>query len=284
MGENSKIEWTDCTDNIIVVKGGGWWCRKISPGCENCYAAALNQSSYFGGNKLPYTGQPPELELRRDILAKWARQTRPRKHFVASMTDVFGDWVPEEWSMQMLDAMEGAPRQTFQVLTKRPDVARARIRAWLEVWGWQKLPDNIWIGTTVEDQTRAEQRIPELMSIPARVRFLSCEPLLSRLDLGPLWHAYGAPEWVICGGESGCKARPMHPMWARDLLRFCEGWKVPFFFKQWGEWTPGYYGGGLQSLNMEGFSGEPVPVSRVGKKQAGRALDGREWSEFPATS
>lgn len=320
MGAKTGIEWTDCTDNIIVVKSGGWFCVKISPGCWHCYAEALNQSTYFGGNKLPYSGKPPELLLRRDILARWARQTRPRKHFVASMTDVFGEWVPPEWAFEFLDAMTAAPRQTFQVLTKRPAVARLYIAEWLKVRQRERLPDNIWMGATVEDQTRANERIPELVAIPARVRFLSCEPLLSEVDLtiyskfgwwspltgeqvtGSSQHHDGPRiHWVIAGGESGKHARPMHPEWARSLRDQCLAAKVPFFFKQWGEWTEPLEEredigpdeteeltqlamsgkrGNSSSLTWDEMRGARL-MARVGKRLAGRMLDGREWSEFP---
>lgn len=306
MGAKSKIEWTDCTDNIIVVKGGGWWCRKISPGCENCYAAALNQSSFFGGNKLAYTGQPPELELRREVMAGWARQTKPRKHFVSSMTDVFGEWVPPEWAFEMLDAMTAAPRQTFQVLTKRPGVARRYIAAWLKERGRDRLPDNVWMGTTVEDQTRAEERIPELIGIPARVRFLSCEPLLGPVDLsrealkivtlceGTGQYRTGVRiHWVIAGGESGNRARPMHPAWVRSLrdqcVKVCNAARVPFFFKQWGEWRhcdemPSWEYAAACSRNCRHVAGPGNGFLFVGKHKAGRTLDGREWSEFPTSA
>lgn len=121
---DSSIEWTDVTDNIIAAvdeHGGqrGWWCRKISPECLNCYAEVLNQSDYFNGNKLRYAGEPPVLKLREDIIDGWARQRKSRKHFVASMTDVFGEWVPQSWIFRFLDGMWRAPLQIFQVLTKR---------------------------------------------------------------------------------------------------------------------------------------------------------------------
>ncbi len=314
----SQIQWTDDTDNIIVVKGGGWWCRKISDGCKNCYAAKLNQSSYFGGNKLPYSGKPPELELRRALMAGWARQTRPRKHFVASMTDVFGEWVKFEWVRAMLDAMGAAPRQTFQVLTKRTQGMGRDIRCWLVLRGLEKLPENIWIGTSVENQATADERIPELLKIPAAVRFLSVEPMLSAVQLHgrvskdspcPKTDLLGRFEgggpnlidWIICGGESGPNARPMHPEWARDLRDQCQKTGVPFFFKQWGEWVSeqhcrNYIGdcsemiavsGHWQVMDRSGrhpvpnFDGPTVSMVRVGKKKAGRLLDGREWSEFP---
>src|SRR5262245_55416460 len=119
MGE-TNIEWTDVTDNIIVAEGGGWWCRRISPGCDHCYAEEINQNPFFGGNKLPYRGASPALKLREEIIGGWARQKKSKKHFVASMTDIFGEWVPREMVFKFLDGMLRAPRQTFQLLTKRP--------------------------------------------------------------------------------------------------------------------------------------------------------------------
>src|SRR4051812_21118329 len=106
---STAIQWTDETDNIIVAQDGGWWCRKISVGCTNCYAAKLNQSSYFHGNKLPYSGEAPPLKLRTELIESWARQRKAKKHFVASMTDVFGEWVPREWQYTMLDGARNAP-------------------------------------------------------------------------------------------------------------------------------------------------------------------------------
>lgn len=242
----SSIEWTDVTDNIIAVEGGGWWCRKISPGCANCYAARLNQNTFFGGNKLAYSGEVPPLFLRREICDAWARQRVPKKHFVASMTDVFGEWVPQEWVSYFLDAMAAAPLQTFQVLTKRPEHAYRMIKVWLADRMLSELPENIWIGTSLESQAVAEYRVGWLLGMPAKVRFLSCEPLLGILDLS-LWaqrfvHSPSGNEgwripglhWVICGGESGSKARPMADVWARSLRAQCLMAGVPFFMKQMG--------------------------------------------------
>ena len=318
--KNSPIEWTGDTDNIIVVEGGGWWCRMISPGCANCYAARLNRNTFYGGNHLPYTGQPPKLLLRRDIIDGWQRQTRPRKHFVASMTDVFGEWVEREWIFYFLDGMAAAPLQTFQVLTKRPAVAAREIAAWLDARGRFDLPPNIWIGTSVEDQTRAQERIFHLLQIRAAVRFLSCEPLLGPLNLvqgyrdpdpedsgwkNPLT-GYGMCDgmneptlgsridWVSCGGESGPGARPMHPAWARSLRDQCEAAGVAFFFKQWGDWKPAddidgpitrlvFPAGVPSGPNNPDWHNWPDgwKSARVGKKAAGRLLDGREHNQFP---
>ena len=260
----TNIEWTDETDNIIVVEGGGWWCRMCSEGCANCYAARLNQSDYFKGNHLPYTGEPPKLILKRDLLASWARQTKPRRHFVASMTDVFGDWVPFEWCVEFLDAMTAAPRQTFQVLTKRANLMRIAVNAWLELRGLKRVPPNIWLGVSVETQMWALKRIPDLLGIPC-TRFLSCEPLLEAVDIEPFVHfsprskvcpkclfgtngeddlfcpndgtALGPDpriDWVILGGESGPGARPSNLLWHESLVLQCTSAGVPVFVKQMG--------------------------------------------------
>jgi len=288
---STNIEWTDVTDNIIAVEGGGWWCRKISPGCANCYAARLNQNAFYGGNKLAYSGAVPTLILRREIIAGWAKQRMPKKHFVASMTDVFGDWVSQEWIDEMLTGMMLAQKQTFQVLTKRPDVANLRIRDFLERKGIERLTKNIWIGTSVENQECADQRLPELLMIPAKVRFLSCEPLLSAVFLWP-WigrsgkRGYGENSgihWVICGGESGPKARPMHPDWARSLRDQCRAAEVPFLFKQWGEFASRIVNPPDKTSVTFEFPDKEI-VTRVGKKAAGRLLDGREWNEFPCNA
>lgn len=165
MGKKSSVEWTDDTDNIIVVKGGGWWCRMISEGCGHCYAAKLNQNAFYGGNKLAYSGLVPELVFRDDIVEGWVRQKQSRLHFVSSMTDVFGDWVSREWQFKMLSAMIRSPRQIFQVLTKRPEVMRRIVGEYLDIMGRDLLPDNIWLGVSVENQQRADERLPQLRTI-----------------------------------------------------------------------------------------------------------------------
>lgn len=245
---STAIQWTDVTDNIIVAKGGGWWCRKISPGCANCYADKLNQNDFFGGNHLPYTGDPPELELRLKVLAGWQRQRKPKKHFVASMTDVFGEWVPRPWQMQMLDAMAAAPRQTFQVLTKRAAVMRQAVAAWLAGKSLERVPDHIWLGVSVENND-CLKRVDELMQIPA-VRFLSCEPLLEHLEFCGCWLAINAGpnfeckkcgkrrllvDWVIVGGESGDKARGCNVDWIASVVKHCAAAGVACFVKQLGQ-------------------------------------------------
>jgi protein gp37 len=164
--------------------------------------------------------------------------------------------------------------------------------------GW---PDNVWIGTSVEDQATADERIPYLLRIPAKVRFLSCEPLLGPINLAHVlvddwtriathvhYHEHPALHWLIVGGESGAKARPMHPAWVRSLRNQTTAAGAAFFFKQWGEWAP--YGriGGLQEAGWEGdwtkkaiTTLDGASFVRVGKQAAGRLLDGRAWNEFP---
>jgi protein gp37 len=290
VSNSTLIEWTDVTDNPIRAKQGGNWCHKISPGCAHCYAARLNLSPMYGGNGLPYTGSPPEMKLVTDMLEGWKRQRHPKKHFVSSMTDVFGEWVPLEWQFTMLNAMLAAPRQTFQVLTKRPEIARYHILAWLESRGLTELPDNIWIGCTVEDQERANERHKHLMAIPAKVHFWSVEPMVSAIDTRALWRIYGKPEWLICGGESGKEKtiRPINPLWVSALRDACIEAGVAFFFKQWGEFlphdcTPWNPDGSHTDLTL-GKSFKVVDGKtyyRVGKKKSGRLIDGREWNQFP---
>lgn len=234
----TAIQWTDVTDNIIVAADGGWWCRKISPGCAHCYAEKLNDSTYFKGNHLPYSGEAPVLKLRGDVIAKWARMRTAKKHFVMSMSDVFGEWVPPSWIFQFLDGMAAAPLQTFQVLTKRADVMRREVMAWLAARGLDRVPSHIWLGVTTEDQERANQRILELLQIPA-VRFLSVEPMLGPVDLTQIRHGNDPDlpmfvDWVIVGGESGPKARPCNVAWIESIVEQCRAAGVPVFVKQLG--------------------------------------------------
>lgn len=244
----TNIQWTDVTDNIFHVKGGGWWCRMISPGCAHCYAAKINQNSFYGGNKLPYSGAAPEMVLDAELCRSWERMTKPKKHFVASMTDIFGEWVHEENVFYFLDAMHRAPRQTFQLLTKRAEVMKGHILKWLDSRDLAEVPSHMWLGVSVEDQQRADERIPILMSIPAVVRFLSVEPLLGPVDL---WDArYANPgggltgavtswghgiSWVIIGGESGTNARPCNVDWILPIVKECKAADVACFVKQLGQ-------------------------------------------------
>lgn len=247
MAVNSSIAWTDDTANPITVQGGGWYCTRVSPGCANCYAEAINVSGRFGGNGLAYRHQPtqPVLDLKRDMLTGWARKTKPRRIFVSSMTDVFGEFIPDSWIFEILDAMLAAPLQTFIVLTKRNKRTRQFVDAWCEIRGLDTLPPNIWLIFSVEDQKRAGQRIPELLDTRAIITGLSIEPMLESIDLTPwLWESAGPDwagknpsslSWIIIGGESGPKARPFYLEWARSLIEQCRDSGVPVFMKQTGQ-------------------------------------------------
>jgi len=234
MADNSSIEWTQATWNPVTG------CTKISQGCKHCYAErmakrlqAMGKSQYRNGFKL--TLQPSMLNVPR----KWKRS---RVIFVNSMSDLFHKDVPLAYIKRVFRVMNECPQHTFQVLTKRPEIA-ASYSAELE---WS---DNIWMGTSVENML-VTHRIASLREVPAKVRFLSVEPLI-----GPIRNiALTGIHWVIVGGESGPGSRPMEADWVRTIRDRCVDRGVPFFFKQWGG---------------------------VNKKAAGRELDGRTWDELP---
>jgi protein gp37 len=294
----SKIEWTDVVDNIIVADSGGWWCRRISPGCDHCYAEGVNQNRFFRGNGLPYRGAPPALRLRQEIIDSWARQRTPKMHFVASMTDVCGEWVPRWMIFQYLDGMAAAPRQTFQLLTKRPDVMLREVRAWLEARGRASLPPNIWPGVTVENEEWANKRCRFFKAIPAATNFFSYEPALGLVN----WQGWEFVSQIIGGGESGAKARPWHPEWFYNALEWCQENGKAYFHKQNGEFLSYTYGqisaaelsqyrrAGVQMVTVD-INGRYLTeeeddryaslMVRVGKVRAGRILDGVEWNQQP---
>jgi protein gp37 len=265
MGANSHIEWCDHTFNPVIG------CAKVSPGCLNCYAERQDNHRKWtpegwGKGKPRKRTSPSNWQQ----VLRWNRkgQDAPRRPrvFVASLSD----WLDPEWAIadlaDLLDLIRQCPHLDFLMLSKRPELFSDRMGmalsfiretwthhegrnlsemiAFLENWLYGLAPDNIWIGTTVEDQQRADLRIPQLRRIPARVRFLSCEPMLGRVDLirhcnheaGPhaRFRPVGCVDWVICGGESGPGARPMDPAWARHLKEQCEQASIPFFMKQMG--------------------------------------------------
>jgi len=253
----SKIQWTDKTQNPINEAGGGHYCVPISPGCKNCYASRMNKTPYFGGNGKAFGVRPeghPEMTLNREMLATWARMRKPKKHFVGSMTDVFGEWVPDWMVLKLFDAMAAAPLQTFQVLTKRPERLPGIIDKFLW-WTSQQMPKNVWLGTSAEDQKCLDQRLIHLIRSRVRVRFLSLEPLLGPIRLFDVddftsqmlatlpigVHKFPAADyidWVIIGGESGPGARAMSLDWVRDILEQCREASIPAFLKQLGsDWA-----------------------------------------------
>ena len=242
MSDHSHIEWTEATWNPVTG------CTKVSPGCTHCYAETF--AHRFEG----VAGHPYEhgfdVQLRPERLGQPLEWKRPRLIFVNSMSDLFHDDVPTPYIESVFRTMDAASWHTFQILTKRPERA-------LELAATLPWPDNIWLGVSVENQWWTK-RISTLREIPASVRFLSCEPLLAKLQLD-----LNGISWVIAGGESGPKARRANPEWFRSIRDQCVDASVPFFFKQWG------------AHNELGV--------RVGKKAAGRLLDGTQWDEMPPT-
>ena len=364
----SKIEWT--TDTWNPVTG----CTRVSAGCDNCYAVTMTKrlsgmphtKEKYGGlinegkNHFNGTIKLHEAELETPI--KWRK---PRMVFVNSMSDLFHKDVPFRFIAKVFHVMGYTPHHTYQILTKRPD-RMAEFLSGCGEWegyithngnppssyggngeiicGYENWPlHNVWLGTSVEDQKAADDRIPHLLKCPAAVRFLSCEPLLGQvnlpyIDFPKAWEIARsvAPEyhhnkcsfnqnnggilcdcevlnkvnplegihWVIAGGESGHKARPMHPGWARSLRDQCVEAGVAYFFKQWGEWTPRcqmedagfsiqdldnyreeilYNTGEIMKKDGSNWTDkkESKIVAKAGKKAAGRLLDGKEWNQMP---
>lgn len=325
----SKIEWTDAVWN--PVSG----CTKLSEGCRNCYAERM--SKRLAGRCGYPKDEPFKVTLHPDKLADPLKWKKPRRIFVNSMSDLFHQDVPFEFIDKVFATMFDAGQHTFMILTKRPD----RMMKYLspdnprytasKVFKLTKdnagsfdcdlpLPlPNVWLGVSVENQVTADERIPLLLQTPAEGRFISAEPLLGPVDLSP-WLGISRFEegaqwvrdtgadfdWVIVGGESGPKARPMHPDWVKSLRDQCQAAETKFFFKQWGEWFVPE--DGSEACRVCGCTwnnacdggcywaepglcsncvGKPIPdyravkYLRVGKKQAGHELDGQTWNELP---
>ena len=227
VGDKSSIEWTEATWNPVTG------CDQISPGCDNCYALALSKRlKAMGVEKYQTDGDPRTsgpgfgVSTHPSALAQPYAWRNPRVVFVNSMSDLFHAKVPLAFVNDVFDVMRDTPRHTYQVLTKRA-LRASRLSPKLH---W---PDNVWLGVSVESGKQSD-RIDHLRDIPAKVRFLSCEPLLGPLDDIDLREI----DWVIAGGESGPRYRPMEIGWARGIRDACQAADVPFFFKQWGGRTP----------------------------------------------
>jgi protein gp37 len=250
--KNTSIEWCDMTFNP-------WQgCTKVSPGCAHCYAESLSKrwgkDTWGAGKERVRTSEG----YWRQPLA-WDRESatlgKRKRVFCASMADVFDSSVPYEWRYDLFELIERTPNLDWLLLTKRPGNIHRMISATAvticEAWYLEgQPPENVWLGVSIEDQSRADHRIPALLKIPSVVHFLSVEPLLEPVDLGNISDI----EWVICGGESGARARPMNPEWPLLIRDQCVSMSVPFFFKQWGGRTP---------------------------KAGGRELEGRTWDQMP---
>ncbi len=214
MATKSKIEWTDMTWNPVTG------CTKISSGCKNCYAERMARRLQAMGQRRYRNGF--QVTLHWDLISQPLDWKKPRTVFVNSMGDLFHEDVPVEFIQRIFETMERCPQHLFQILTKRSK----RLR---EIHHFFRWPQNVWMGVTVEDKA-ATARLSDLASVPAQVRFLSCEPLVGPLGELPLEGIH----WVIVGGESGPGARHMCPAWVEDIFRQCTERNVPFFFKQWG--------------------------------------------------
>ena len=242
MSTQSRIEWTEQTWNPTTG------CTKISPGCKHCYAETM-------ARRLEAMGAPGyengfALTLHPERLPQPLKRRKPTLYFVNSMSDLFHEEVPDSFIDQVFSVIRQTPHHTYQILTKRAD----RLP---EYFAGRACPGNVWLGVSVEDREYGLPRIEHLRKVDAKVRFLSVEPLLE--DLGKL-DLHGI-HWVIVGGESGPKARPMAPEWVEGVRQQALEADVAFFFKQWGTW---------------GADGK-----RRNKKANGRELNGRTWDESP---
>lgn len=331
MAENTKIEWTDHTFNP--------WegCQKVGPGCDNCYAETRN-ARFSGGQAVNWGPGAPrrhttpgnwnkplkwnkQAELQQaawegfkkvhpglsddELITKGFIKPRRARVFCASLADVFDNAVDPQWRADLFGLIMKTPHLDWLLLTKRIGNVKHMLAELthgndpdLSLLDMMPLP-NVWIGATIVNQEEADRDIPKLLQVPAKVRFLSMEPLLGPVNLAPyLYNIYldngeQPVDWVIVGGESGPGARPMHPDWARSLRDQCFHEGTPFLFKQWGEWMPGEKNGDTWKLTfpIDGPHGPANPEfhdwpdgtcsARVGKKAASRLLDSRTWDEFP---
>lgn len=237
----SKIEWTDATWNPSTG------CNKVSQGCKNCYAETMAKRLQAMGtagyeNGFEFTIMPERLDVPIKI-------KKPTKFFVNSMSDLFHEFMPYSFLDKVFEVIKATPQHRYQILTKREHIMA-------DYFSGRTVPDNVWLGVSVEDR-KAVKRIDYLRTIDAKIRFLSVEPLLEDLGVIDLSDIH----WVIVGGESGHKARPMDPSWAINIKEQCLDQGASFFFKQWGTW---------------GADG----VKRS-KKANGRLLEGKEWNQEP---
>lgn len=305
MGETSAIEWTDATVNF-------WWgCTKVGPGCDHCYAEGMaNRFGTSWGQGMPrrkIASAAKTLEKLNRQGGKWV--------FIQSMSDLFDNEVPGAWFDEAWMHIHNATNCRIQIVTKRVSrVEKAIAESGPPIW-----PAHAGLMITVVNQAEADRDIPRLLALKAKLGIpwvgLSMEPLLGPVDLTRVRFSDIAtvdvllgldPEtgrmgpcldWVIVGGESGPKARPMHPDWARDIREQCQAAGVPFFFKQWGEWHPGdgigeeLDGRAFGCFNDAGRWVHPCSqdfanagraiMFRLGKTRAGRLLDRVEWNQFP---
>lgn len=244
MAKKSAIEWTEMTWNPVTG------CTKVSAGCKHCYAEAMAKRLHAMGS--PRYANGFQLTLHEDLLELPKSWGKPRLVFVNSMSDLFHPSVPDEYILKVFGSMTQSPQHTFQVLTKRAE----RVWALRETLRW---PDNVWMGVTIEND-RYTRRSELLSQVPAHTRFLSVEPLLGPIETLPL----AGIHWVIVGGESGPRARPMEKEWVLEIQAQCDERGIPFFFKQWGG-VQKHRNGRL--LEGKTFDGMPTPQFAVAKQE-----------------
>lgn len=314
MAESTEISWCDSTQNFWIG------CTEIAPACTNCYAAALDKRT--GGNHWGDVPRRRTSEHNWNEPLRWQRKAgeffalhgRRRRVFVSSMSDFFDNQVPGKWRDDAWDVIRQCPDLDWLILTKRP----SNIHKMLPDF-WEEIKDRIWMGTTVEDQTRAEQNIKWLMALNCKVRFLSMEPLLGPVflnsikikslihDSQSLWlhpligqtstadmarYPTGQKiDWVIIGGESGPKARPMHQWWVDLIVDACEKAGTKIHLKQWGNWVPADRSDVAGALLVEPWGhgqtslpggGPPPMYMRRVKEKHNDVFRGRRIKEFPA--
>lgn len=305
MGENSNIEWTHHTFNAWIG------CTKVGPGCDNCYAAAWDarglqgQETRWGAHATRTRTAPANWRKPLSWDRAAAKAGEPHRVFCSSLADVFDNHpsILPEWRADLWALIRATPNLDWMLLTKRPGNIAKMLPS-----DWGRGYPNVWLGCTIVNQEEAERDIPKLLAVPAIVRFLSMEPLLGPVDLGMIWlRRFGEKQTdlsnrlgdyvqplrgnftdspkinlVIVGGESGPRARPMHPDWARSLRDQCNAAGVAFHFKQWGEYSPEKPS--ARSFIDHSFGGKGPGMYRVGKKAAGRLLDGRTWDQMPGVA
>lgn len=246
MATTSKIEWTEQTWNPVTG------CTKVSPGCKYCYAEVMAKRLQAMGAP-GYENGFRQITLMHNRLDQPIYRKKPTVYFVNSMSDLFHEDVPFAFIDKVFDTINATPQHAYQILTKRAE----RMNEYFQT---RSVPDNAWLGVSVEDRAYGLPRIPYLQAIKAKTRFLSIEPLLE--DLGRF--SLKGIHWVIVGGESGSKARPMEESWVIKIRNQCQRQEIDFFFKQWGSW---------------GRDG----VKRT-KGANGRLLEGKTWDRIPAVA
>lgn len=315
---HTNIDYLDYTWNPLAMR-----CTPVSEGCEHCWHIRMadrlaKNPAIPDDRRAAYAGEEAPILIGKELEAP-LHLRKPSRIGVQFMGDLFHDDVAIDDLVDVFYVMAKAAAHTFLLLTKRPsrmlsifhgDLSSEFVRVFRSRYQHHDpvriTGNNLWLGITIENQARADERIPVLLQIPAAKRWVSIEPMLGAVDLRPYLHRgsfadpseigkfYNPLDWVVLGGETGPGARPMHPDWVRSVRDQCVGARVPFFFKQWGEWLPWCE---LYPDRDPRFTGE-VPARNginpttttlidgqryygVGNKTAGHLLDGREWREMP---